>query len=1310
MEPLSSLIGGVLLGWLWESLFQGGTAGLKKLLSQPPAQQAIKATADEFPFMPEVEPALKKWCQSDEFVRLLADIHTGLPQASGEALVESFITVGEFHHGFTDLTEHAARVLLAFERHLVIKLLMSPAGPVVGFMRAEERHRELLERIEGVDRKIDGQRLEPEAPAPPRPSAFVTAAQFFRPYLWRQRFFHHAWRTVGRHEEVVALDEFVGSTEYRVAVITGPTGVGKTKINFAFARGFQRRHKGYELRFVAEGVSVNDSSFAEIPDAPCVIVADDAHRREDIKLLLEGARQRPQPSKIILIARPWGLTKLDLLLDQTSYDPSEIRRLPEIRPLTHEELTRLAAQALGRDYAGYAERLVRETNESPLFIVLGGKVIKKERLPPKLFLSSEDFLKILLTRYSDLILGEISARFGVEISRRLIKLLAALGPFGEKDKSLRRAMAEFLRMDEPEMIAAMDELQEAGFLARRGYSLKFIPDFIAEHILEDASLTSKGEPTGYADQVYEAFGSFGSARVFRNLAELDWRVRKLRAPDTELLDNVWWKIDERFRASDHFERKNMLDSVQAVSYIQPRRVLALAEFAMHNPAPETEGEMQKYFRFTHEHVLKALPRVLAGVARNEEYLARCCELLWDLAGSEPDVRKAAVSELKNLARYGTYPGVDEQVVVLESADRWLGEPTPERVSPALDVVDQVLRKTDHADHSGGGKIVTQALTVRSEPTRELRQSALRIIRRCAASDDVRVVLRAIQSYGNALSDPMPIINQVISDEDRLQWLPEQRVILEAIEDVVTRNNNPFVQLGVAEVLEWEALRAPEPEIRSKVRSIVEHIPDSYEIRLAQALNFEFDYLHLRVDLEAGKEEEEAVEEHDRRLLAVKEMCSALADEFISKNPDPADGLGQLNHWMRLIDESGWKPRSWTLWNTFLQDIAYKHPEYAASMCEALVSEPDCVIAPRVGDLLMVLRGKSPQPALRLCRSFLETKHKSLCYAVAQSFASGTWIQTAESEDFEIFRSLITDPRPAIKKVAIKSLRQVFGVDMELALHLATTTDTDGDAELIDSLLRVFDEKYGIHPDRLSDQQLRTLLSKLEPLNELDGKHSLDKFLTYVATRMPLEMVKMLLNRVRRREAGDFRYEPVPEHGISLKLRGLASRDDYPQILRDVRDMSLASGGETMLGLANLFKALSLDFNEEGLAALNEWIESGEPEKIKEALLLLDGVKPPFSFERVDFVANALRKAEAAGEECYRIAQGVFAGGAVPTERHRIIGQPPPSVVRQLEQASAVLGCLQPGTPEHRFYEYVVKDAEKTLRDEEASDEELRNYY
>jgi hypothetical protein len=1310
MEPISSVIGGVLLGWLREALFQGGASGLKKLLSQTPAQQAIKATADDFPFMPEVEPALKKWCQSDEFARLLEEIHSGRLQASGEALVESFITVGEFHHGLTDLTEHAARVLQAFERHLVEKLLMSPVGPVVEFVRAEERHREIRELIEGVGRKIEGQALEPAAPAPPRPSAFVTAAQFFRPYLQRHRLFHHAWRTLGRHDEVNTLDEFVGSRQYRVAVMTGSPGVGKTKINLAFARGFRRRHEGYELRFVAEGVPVSESSFDQLPDAPCVIVADDAHRRDDIRLLLDGARQRPQPTKIILVARSWGLTRLDTLIGQSSYDPSEIRRLPEIRPLTHEELIRLAAQALGRDYAAYAEQLVRETNDIPLFIVLGGKVIAKEKLPPKLFLSSEEFLKVLLARFSDLILGEISIHFGVEISRRLIKLLAALGPFGEKDENLRRAMAKFLRMDEPEMVAAMDELQEGGFLVRRGYTLKFIPDFIAEHILEDACLTSKGEPTGYADQVYEMFSSFGSARVFRNLAELDWRVRHSKDPQTELFDNVWRKIEERFRSSGHFERKNMLDGLQAVSYIQPKRVLALAEFGMRNPAPDADDEEQKIFRFTHEHVLKALPRVLYGVARNKEYLARCCELLWELAGGRPDVQKAAVSELKDLARYGTYPEVDEQVVVLESAERWLGEPAPERVGSTLDVVDQVLRKTDHADHSRGGKIVTRAFTVRSEPTWELRQYALRIVGRCATSDNVRVVLRALHSYGLALGDPTPIINQVISDEDRLQWLPEQREILEAVDDVVTRNDNPFVRLGVADAIGWEARFAPEPEVKSKARSIIERITDSYEIRLAQALNFEFDYLHLRVDLEAGGEKTEAIEEHDQKWRAVNEMCSSLADEFVARNPEPGGGLRQLNHWMRLIEESGWKPRSWTLRNTFLMSIADKHPGYAASLCEEIASEPDCAMALRAGDLLMVLRGKAPQPALRLSRRFLETGHQSLCYAVAQSFASGTWVQTAESEDLEIFKSLLADPRAVVKKVAVNSLRLVFEVNPELALDLAASVDTGDDVELIETLLRVFEGKYGIDPDRLSDEQLRGLLSKLEQPDELDRKHSLDQFLTYASGRMPLEVLKMFLNRVRRRKEGDFRYGAVPEYGLSQKLKALASRDDYSLILREIRDMSLAPGGEAMSGLTNLFKAVSLDYNEEGLAALNEWIDSGDPQKIKEALFLLDGAEPPFSFERVEFVTNALRKAEAAGEDVYRIAQGVFAGGAIPTQRHRVIGQPPPSVVRQLEQASAVLGRLQPGTPEHRFYEYVVKDAEKTLRDEEASDEELRSYY
>jgi hypothetical protein len=341
---------------------------------------------------------------------------------------------------------------------------------------------------------------------------------------------------------------------------------------------------------------------------------------------------------------------------------------------------------------------------------------------------------------------------------------------------------------------------------------------------------------------------------------------------------------------------------------------------------------------------------------------------------------------------------------------------------------------------------------------------------------------------------------------------------------------------------------------------------------------------------------------------------------------------------------------------------------------------------------------------------METNHQSLCYAVAQCYASGAWLSNAQSEEHRIFKNLINDPRPAIKKIAIGFLPSLFREEPALTLELAVALDSDGDEEITDILIRVFNGgSFGIEPDSLDDDQLRALLSKLEPLKELGRNYHLDKFLTYVSERSPLDLLNLFIGRLKRKEIGDFQYSPVPDVGLGAKLKGIAARTDYPEIVRKIRDLYLTPGGEKLYGLPKLFEAVSLDYNEEGLAALNEWLNSNDPTKIEAALLLLDDVHPPFSFEHVDFVAAALRKAEAAGEECRRTARGVFSAGAILRERNRIIGQPPATVVRQLEQASAVLNHLQAGTPEYRFYEYVVQDAERTLEDERASDEQLAEY-
>jgi hypothetical protein len=1139
-------------------------------------------------------------------------------------------------------------------------------------------------------------------------SAFVTPEEFFRRHLHRDHLFNHMWKLVGRGDLLKGLHAFVKSKRRRVAVISGRGGVGKSKATHAFASAFEKRHAGLALRFVAEGVTISVAALDELPAMPCVVVVDDAHKCEELNLLLAAAQQRPYLTKIILLSRPYGIQQLDADIMHAGFDVTEVTRFPELDAPNHGELTKLAAQALGRRHAHLADRLAADTKDCPLITVVGGRLLAQEKITPDLFVTSESFRRTVLTRFRDAIVGEISTRLDRESCVKLIRLLAALVPIRDGDDSLLKGMAEFLGLDRAELITALGELEGAGVLLRRGHQMRLIPDVLADEVLHEACL-SRGRPTGYAEKVFEKFKALGSNRVFRNLAELDWRVRATEDAGTALLDSLWRKIWEDFRSAPHSTRRSILEALQEVAYTQPRRVLELAEHAMRNPAttPESEEEL-RYHRPSHKDILKALPLILEGVAYTPEYLSRCCDLLWELSrDDEPHgPSKGALRVLQDLARYTTYPRNGAQQAVLDSVERWLRAPDAHaRVGQALDVVDPVLRKTDHVDYSRGPRLVSELLTVVRAGSMELRERALGIIARCTAGDDIRVVLRALHSLKLALSDPAPIFEQKISEEDFLQWVPEQIQILDMIEGVRSRNSDPFVILGVADAVGWHARYGRPDEVKTKARRIVAALIDTYEVRLIQALTYEFDLVHLRADLEFNDGEED----YDDKGQLVAEMCDALADEFVGRNASANVGLRELNLWMRNIAETGWGDGRVTLHNGFLMVIARHHPDYASRMCEALAESPDCGMASRSGDLLMVLRGAMPEPAITIARRFLSSGDQSLCYAVAESYKSGTWLPTVQAEDLNILRELFSDTRPTIKKVALKLLPLIHKSSPEMAIDLAVAADTGNGGELAKELCRAFDADHGINPDLLTDDELRSLLSKLVPVNEISRNYHINKFLTYASDRLPRDVFNVLLRRVEQGTTKDFYYAALPGSNERSKFSGLAAHGDYPQRLREVRDAMLGWRERYNSRLPNLFKEISLGFNEESLGVLSEWVDSGNPEKLEAAILLLSGARPQFAFENEDFVINILRRAYAVGDECYQIAKGVMWDTAVPTHVHRMYGEPPQSMVFLRDRASAVMSRLDAGTPEHRFFESLVEYANENIMEERKKDDEQMDY-
>ena len=119
-------------------------------------------------------------------------------------------------------------------------------------------------------------------------------------------------------------------------------------------------------------------------------------------------------------------------------------------------------------------------------------------------------------------------------------------------------------------------------------------------------------------------------------------------------------------------------------------------------------------------------------------------------------------------------------------------------------------------------------------------------------------MRALESLGNALREPIGEFGHEITDEDREQWRPEQLEILEHIADLAQRSTEPVTHLRIGETLWWHRSYSASTEVREKADTIVVSIPESFELQLTQEL---MDPYHSRDLLPEEREGDDGYRRH-----------------------------------------------------------------------------------------------------------------------------------------------------------------------------------------------------------------------------------------------------------------------------------------------------------------------------------------------------------------------------------------------------------------------------------------------------------------
>lgn len=1117
-----------------------------------------------------------------------------------------------------------------------------------------------------------GVALRPDYPDGP----FIAPAAFFRPLLDATRPFHHAWDLVGRAQVLAELSTFVDAPDRRVALLIARGGAGKSRLLRAVAENCAARHPDRRFLLAREGVTPGPDAARYLPDAPWVLAVDDAHRRQSetatfLALLREGEGQ----GRAILALRPHAEEAMRARLAEAGIDPRAIVTV-RLDDLDREELRALAAQALGPTARPeWVARLAHLGRDSPLVILVAGRLLASRRVPLGLLEREADFRSEVLDRFADVILGQVSAHIPAERCRDLLKLVAALGPDQLDAGPLAEAAASFLGWTLDAYLEALGHLEEAGVLLRRGRLLRIAPDVLADHLLHRACVTGQGRPTRYVERLFAHFQQSGlvTMRLLTNLAELDWRQRRADDAPPDLLRAVWQALRADFAAAGYLRRATLLDQLRPLAGLQPGPMLELVELALSDPVAGDDLPFARDFAINQDNVIRKLPPILGDIAHDPNLFSCCCDLLWSLGRDDertlPQHPDHALRVLEDLATYSSHKPLWVCEGVLDAVERWLRDPAAhDHAHTPLILLGKLLAKVGEDTWSDRRSFSWSGFTLDPAQVGPLRRRALALAEGQLAHAVPAIERQTLDLLLGALDDPHPIGAADVSDADRLAWRDEQLTILDRLAQVIAEGPEQHAHLHIAERLIWHAQHSRSAEVRERAASVIAGIPDTPRWRTTRALS-----PYSRLD---------AMEGGDDWLGHGDAMREAAARELVAAFPAAADGLDHLDERLGALD--AWRGNGSA--GTFMWQLARVHSGYAAELVALILDAPARPTARCLPQLLSPLRAHDAARAAALARRAVETGTPAQVAAVAIAYRE--WAADPTPEDISTLGALVIHPGRVVRYHAIAALAALNHRLPDAAIELALQLEIGDDPALAEEFFLHINPELGLNMDVMTDAQLVQLLSRLRPLSVLDG-HWAGRFLERASHRLPEAVVSLLLDRVA--QDGGEGYRPLP-YVYSFGLPGVAACSRYADLLRRIRDAMLpaSDGGDygepsrwADLVLPDLYRVASQGYDATGLAVLEEWFD--DPQRLLAAGRLLKEVPPSFVFVNSDFVIRFVRAAVTMGQEVSAEATGPLYFSTAFCNKQGTPGQPFPEDVSLFNQATERLAQLPVGTPEYRFY-------------------------
>jgi hypothetical protein len=496
------------------------------------------------------------------------------------------------------------------------------------------------------------------------------------------------------------------------------------------------------------------------------------------------------------------------------------------------------------------EYFAAQATDSPYLVVVAAYLIRQGELTGPLAVD-RGLREQVLARYQDVVALE-AGNAGESVVRRVLAVYDALGPVDDSDDDLRAEIASFFGIKTADLLRLAQRLHDRGALVTRDGLTRVVPDVLGDQILESEAAVGRHD-TGFAAELWDAFGHGHGDRLIIALGELDWRLARNGGPS--VMGSVWEAVRAKLRAADYPSLYAALGRLAKLATTQPHALIDVLEetrrrlddeasdmaasadgpAAATGPAPagagsdstvagdapasgEAADSLWAYFQIEPEDaddVRRLMPEIYGRCAvAAPELLETALDALWALrrndtrpAHAHPGHPERVITD--RLGSLGELPHPSFPPRIVARVTTWLTESAsdPAAATPMFALRPLLAKEGFRHFPETRRQITFRPYGVSATWARPLRGAIRAILRVQASGTDLRRAGAATELLGEALRQPSGQFGRSVGRDEVLSWEDDDLATLAVFSDAAAGTSNPVIRRLIREKVSWAAEHA-----------------------------------------------------------------------------------------------------------------------------------------------------------------------------------------------------------------------------------------------------------------------------------------------------------------------------------------------------------------------------------------------------------------------------------------------------------------------------------------------------------------------